>query len=631
MNSSLSCIVRCLRRLGVKAVSFDFYGTLVARTVAKPEDVFAIAALVAAQRFGDSEFATFADDRIRAMRDAKRRAARQEITLEEIYACMPEYALEEREHLMRCEMLLEKTLVKPIAKTVQLMAGLQQQGFTCIVTSDMYLPAYIVGDIATRFGVNPDGLYVSSEVGLTKRNGALFEHVCKQLSLAPSQVMHIGDNVRSDYLSAKRCGLHAKIVSPAKAGEAEDMGASSAGALLSGLGACSPESIVCAPAATFGYRKLGPLLVGFSCWLHSQLARCEAQQVFFLARDGLLLKRVYELLYGKPENVRYLRVSRRACALPFAYPGENVADVVKRLPLRSRFTFRSLLSQLGFADKEIGDAARVVSLHLDASLTKEQACSNEVLLRFLGNAQKTLASRAAVQKELLLSYLADHGFSGAVAVVDVGWNGTLQKELSQLCGGNASIAGFYIGVNSANNAMRGYLFNDYSEECSLRLKAGQGLFEHFFLAGEGSVLSYRRVDGKVVPVFDEGHENEAGQELARQVQAGVLRYVQDVRVLGVADVSAKCPAPDVAGPVLRAVSRPTADVARLFSGVSYFDSEEYWLSRSQGLACYLAHPSAFASDFHDAGWKSGFLRETFRLGIDYGKLYACVRAKGGAA
>ena len=66
----------------------------------------------------------------------------------------------------------------------------------------MYLKSDTVRLILTNGGYNLDGVnvYVSSEYAKTKRTGSLFKTVLSLEYVAPRDIIHIGDNWRSDWL-----------------------------------------------------------------------------------------------------------------------------------------------------------------------------------------------------------------------------------------------------------------------------------------------------------------------------------------------------------------------------------------------------------------------------------------------
>jgi putative hydrolase of the HAD superfamily len=57
-----------------------------------------------------------------------------------------------------------------------------------------------------------DALVISSEVGYRKPHPAFFQAVCERLSLAPQQVLCVGDDLENDVRGAQRAGLRAMLL-----------------------------------------------------------------------------------------------------------------------------------------------------------------------------------------------------------------------------------------------------------------------------------------------------------------------------------------------------------------------------------------------------------------------------------
>ncbi len=63
-----------------------------------------------------------------------------------------------------------------------------------------------------------------------------------------------------------------------------------------------------------GYRLVGPLLVAFSRWLKDAASSRGVKRLYFLARDGEVMMKVFTALYPeKAGDCRYLLASRRLC------------------------------------------------------------------------------------------------------------------------------------------------------------------------------------------------------------------------------------------------------------------------------------------------------------------------------
>ena len=55
-------------------------------------------------------------------------------------------------------------------------------------------------------------MYVSSEYALTKRSGNLFKKVLELEPVSPNEVLHLGDNLRSDWFRPKLIGMKSVLV-----------------------------------------------------------------------------------------------------------------------------------------------------------------------------------------------------------------------------------------------------------------------------------------------------------------------------------------------------------------------------------------------------------------------------------
>lgn len=80
-----------------------------------------------------------------------------------------------------------------------------------VFLSDMYLEAERIGHLlGEHFGALAAGSVHSSADGHgSKRAGTLFAHAAKALRLPGEKILHIGDNLLTDYQMPKRCGWNA--------------------------------------------------------------------------------------------------------------------------------------------------------------------------------------------------------------------------------------------------------------------------------------------------------------------------------------------------------------------------------------------------------------------------------------
>ena len=184
-------------------ISFDVFDTLIIRDVPVPADVFDYI----------SADPSFKSRRMEAERKARIESNLEDITLSDIYKHL--YIDErERQKWMNREISTELTLCKPNPSALAFFNKMHESGKKIIIISDMYLSCATISLLLSNCGYNLDGvsLYISSEYGKTKRSGNLFKKVLDIERIRHSDVIHIGDNMLSDLLRPKLCGMKAVLI-----------------------------------------------------------------------------------------------------------------------------------------------------------------------------------------------------------------------------------------------------------------------------------------------------------------------------------------------------------------------------------------------------------------------------------
>ena len=190
-------------------ISFDVFDTLIIRPGYNlPTDVFDIL----------SPNPDFKEARIEAERKTRTESKSEDITLESIYEKLYENP-RERQEAMEREISTELSICKCNIPALAFFNKVKESGKKIIIISDMYLKASDIEKLLRNCGYDLDGveIYVSSEYGLTKRSGNLFKTVLSDLKAqkaikSSNDITHIGDNLRSDWLMARKVGLKAVLV-----------------------------------------------------------------------------------------------------------------------------------------------------------------------------------------------------------------------------------------------------------------------------------------------------------------------------------------------------------------------------------------------------------------------------------
>lgn len=352
-----------------------------------------------------------------------------------------------------------------------------------------------------------------------------------------------------------------------------------------------------------GREVYGPLYLGFAGWLKRRIVADAPERVFFLARDGHVIERVWRLLQPGGPPASYLYASRRALRIP----------AIERLDERtldflcggsSRLTVAQYFERAGLAsdDREFVDG--------DRTRLREAFRARE----------RELLDVAARERELLLAYFRQEGLDGParVAIVDLGWHGTLQRamrDVLRLGGSRTEVEGYYLGTFyearqlAAEQRMAGFLFElGLPERRHWLLRQCVELFELAFVAPHGGVEGFQTHSGRIEALLAPHDLVPDDREKLATLQAGGLAYVRDW-LAGGGDPN--LPPSRALAPLERLLLRPTLEEARRLGDLHHAEGfgaaiERRPIARPPTLGELVRDPSAFSRSWRRAFWDEGF-------------------------
>ena len=634
---------RLIKRIEVyEYVSFDIFDTLIKRNVPNPQDVFHLVQLKYEKDFVE-KLDNFKKNRILAEVNAQKLATGEEITLDDIYSCMAEYPEEIREKLKMLECKVELDICCINLEMISVYHWCQVHGKKIIMVSDMYLPKDIVESILRKNGINGyQRLYLSSDIGLRKRTGSLYDWVLNDLQIACSQIIHIGDSFRNDYLMARYKGIDSfKIPKYIKRIERNSNKGIIKGDRFSYD--CIKSFInnhiskERSPYYRFGYEAFGLPLYCFNRWLLESLNNKGIKRVYFLSRDGYIMKQVFDLINdGALITSYYLYVSRRSLRVPQIWMAPNLEDVVKTFSPTTLLTVANFMDNIGLNAKDYTKVLSQYGLNEKDIIKKNDILANTKIVKLYEALKDTVINLSKQEYNILIKYLKQNELNGKVAVVDIGWHGSLQHSLIRILeqmGINADIHGFYFGVahaakhyTSENKMnMKGYVF-DCNSRNEHNIKPFLGLIELLFSAQEGSTRSYE-YDGesKILPVLHDYEYYDDGKltieaQMVEEIQTGALDFVKDLLNYNSLKLLAFDPMTSFRN-IFYTGMKPTKKDLEMFAGFRFLDGEVYWLAAPKNLAYYCLHPKILVKDFYFSGWKIGFMKKLLKVPLPYGKIY----------
>ena len=192
-------------------ISFDIFDTLLRREVNNPSDIFTLVE----QLYNDSScnsISGFKQMRIIAERKARKQSLTEETDLFSIYALIP---LEKgiKDKLMKMELEVERKQLTAKSTIYRLYNYAYSKRKEVLIISDMYLPLLFIKDSLAQNGyIGYNHLYLSSEVGVRKATGNMFRYVLNETGFRPSDILHIGDSFKSDWLMPRKYGIKSCLI-----------------------------------------------------------------------------------------------------------------------------------------------------------------------------------------------------------------------------------------------------------------------------------------------------------------------------------------------------------------------------------------------------------------------------------
>jgi FMN phosphatase YigB (HAD superfamily) len=447
-----------------------------------------------------------------------------------------EWASEEAKELAAWELEREIAYTSPITAMTACVRLWADAGKRVVAVSDTRYTAQEITTLLSRHNiVGIAAIYASADYGASKFSGKLFDVVAKREGAELRRVLHIGDNLYTDALSAAQRGLAVRRVRyPDK-----------------------PLSLPKAPASTgdsagdpgfaVGYQTLGPILVAFTRLLFLEAARDGVQRLAFVARDGELLLRVAQTIAREHEDaqkfvLQYLHLSRRAvaCVSPDLQSLGSDPGAVGRV-MATLQSIRHVGTAMDSFQNYYNVPAELISRHTKR-LRAESGDPADVR-RLLCNsaAAADLAAAIAPMRDRLRRYLIQEEIlNERSALVDIGWRGSLQRLLQSesRVWGLPAPRGYYLGLWDED----GRNFPQNATGLISDQRRGRGLYEGsawhaaFLLeavcrAKHGMVAGFvEGADGSILPVhIEKGGTREAEREAEYtqdRIQEGVLAYAR---------------------------------------------------------------------------------------------------------
>lgn len=622
-------------------VTFDIFDTLICRPFARPVDLFAligdqVARITAGAVPNFMQLRVGSEAACRKRKRSDNQGVAHEVSLAEIYQELADqlgidHSL--RDRMMRLEMETEARLLQRRALGVQAFQTAIEAGVPVYLVSDMYLPKHFVEAVLARLEISGyEELLLSSDIGVRKHEGELFDHLVKVTGVSPNSILHIGDNPHGDRDVPRQKGLRAilapsaianvyshKMWGPCFRRQRSKMTLSQSMALgvtanrLFSEPNSAPNSHFFGNLQAIGYLGLGWMVVGMVQWLIHRAREDRIDTLYFLSRDGEILLDTFRQLapaHARVPEAKYLLSSRRAAQVAGLLGREDIAAIALS-PFRSGSGREFLEQRFGLDDSAL---AEVDAARLDAEVGGQAGNTTRVQLAL--SLEGPILANARRERGAYQAYLKEQGLGGTgrAAIVDIGYAGSMQKALLRMTN-RKQLGGYYFMTFASARPLavdgqicRGYVTEFVEQATCLHPLARHGLmFEVMLSNSQPSLKRFGMApDGRPTPESQPHYLSAEMRRFQRGLREGLSAFTTDlVEAFGSHLEQFDLDADTALLPLTQLFDAPTAADAECFVGVTFDDD-----FGGAGLR-YAVGPSdsSASNDSPDPVWPAG-LRAT---------------------
>ncbi|HFV5160422.1 TPA: HAD-IA family hydrolase, partial [Escherichia coli] len=487
----------------------------------------------------------------------------KEVTLDEIYDKIKEFYKLDREtinNMKWAEVEYETKIIKPRPAGKKLWDIAKKTGKPIYIISDMYLPKDAILNILKINGYDGfEKVYISNEYGVSKKEGGLFDLVINESGVSPNNILHIGDNNISDNKEPKARGIktyrlirsidrlrssevYSKIY-PEKIGNNE-----LSRSLLAGLTAQKIFDSEIDPGAkkshfygdpvNLGYAGIGPFVSAFMLWLGRKAKQDNISHLYFLSREGWLLKQVYDVIHKDDKDVpstTYLYASRRATRVASLRTLSDVISLSSH-PYQGNITVGTLLEdRFGINVTKITQEQweEAGFIGPEDKLTTD-IVERKKLLNLCTIISDIILTHAKNERKSYLNYVNSTGLSTEKkpAIVDIGWRANMQGALSSLI--NKPLDGYYYATLQGTEIWfdkglkcNGFMGDLLSANHPSYVVQNRPLIEYLICHTEPSLITISDDDG-FKPIFRPESSIGHRRILLELVHQGAIQFATDM-------------------------------------------------------------------------------------------------------
>ncbi|WP_054023367.1 HAD-IA family hydrolase [Bacillus sp. FJAT-28004] len=539
---------------GIDIITFDIFDTLITRPLLSPDTVFKMIAKENESFFGNPiDYINMRKEAESEVRKSKNYIG--DCSIDEIYEKMSQlYDLAPSlcEKLKYIEIDNEIKLCMPRKEVIEILNYSRIKNKRIILISDMYLDVKTIERMLAKCNINYyDELLVSSKLQKRKDNGQMWDYF--KSNYEGRKTLHIGDNEHSDVQIPEDKGLltyHVmnganmfyntdfgnyigkEVLMNDNWGDSALIGPIVAKEFNSPFKLSNTNGVYQITSLNkLGYIIFGPILLHFVIWLIKKTKEDEIDNVLFLAREGFLLKKLFDKSYSNLKTSAklndissiYFLTSRRAASVASL---KNIEDIYYLLQTPFEGTISDLL--------KVRFGLILNNADLDKKINMPDDIEN--VKNLIEKYTEQILAIAEEERAVYLEYCKSYELDGKKnAIVDVGYSGSIQLYLSKLL--NQSTSGYYFVTsnNSKGTAFSGNIMNGYFGENENYLTSKSAVYkyqlilESILTSDQGQFINFiKDMDGKLIPNFGVKGFAQQNFENLKEIMDGIEQYFEDV-------------------------------------------------------------------------------------------------------
>lgn len=484
-------------------ISFDIFDTLLFRNVYEPIDIFKLVGK-------ELNIDDFCSIRMEAEASSRVNVTAGECNYDEIYDEVSKKIgneLSDKAKKIELDLELDFIDVNPFMKEIFDYAVDNKKKVYLI--SDMYLSSEFISKMLKKAGYNKVPLYVSCEHRAGKGTWKLFSIVCDENNLDKSSWLHIGDNKFGDYQKPIEFGIDAYNYKNIREYDKSIIPNS------------IEESIITSIQNNFLYNGndvdywtrfgalyISPIYFGFTFWLY-KLSK-DLDNLFFIARDGYIIEKIYRLFPETSMYINYIYCSRKSLYIPSLLEQSDDYMIhmltMKNDVVKCDRTLGEMFknAQLSCDDKYIEIIKQFGFDSFSDIITDNNYDRCKKLIAYLVN---DIKNNLKEQYDLAIKYLNQEGMDkfDRINVVDIGWAGSIQYAIKNLL--DKDTLGYYFGTVFSGDkedlfsSTFGWYFDlDNNASDKESVLSNVMMYELIFSAPHGTTVKYKN-GKKIEPVL----------------------------------------------------------------------------------------------------------------------------------